>query len=301
MGSRALSRGQLKKALDVVRKVYPEAYADKKWDNTGLLIDSSVEQEKEENKVKLLLTVDLTTSVAQEALDQGCNVILAYHPFIFPSWSRLTPTANTQHANAMKLIRNDVSVYCPHTAVDAVSGGVNDWLVKSVINGKDSLIKSSKSIEAVSATLENGEEPHEVGYGRHAVFSEPISLADVVTNLKKWLEIDHMQVASLKYETEGKLDNHKIQSVAVCAGSGSGVFRNLDTKDVDLFLTGELSHHEVLKYKEMGKAVIVCNHTNAERGYVRNFMAESIKQQDKDHAIAEIVVSKTDRDPLNTV
>ncbi|KAL3241329.1 uncharacterized protein RNJ42_03421 [Nakaseomyces bracarensis] len=300
MSVRSLSRSQLKKALDVVRKVYPEAYADRKWDNTGLLIDSSVE-EADDSAVKMLLTVDLTSSVAQEAVDNGCNVILAYHPFIFPNWNRLNPQSNTQHANAVKLIRNGVSVYCPHTAVDAVAGGVNDWLVKSVVNDDNSLIVSNKSIEQVSATLEKDEEDHEVGYGRFVKLSEPIAVADVVTNLKKWLGIEHMQVASLAYEREGKLSNHKVQSVAVCAGSGSGVFRNLNVNDVDLFVTGELSHHEVLKYKEMGKAIIVCNHTNTERGYVRNFMADSIKKQDSEGIFSDIVISKTDRDPLNTV
>lgn len=54
-----------------------------------------------------------------------------------------------------------------------------------------------------------------------------------------------------------------------------------------------MSHHEVLKWKEMGKTVIVCNHSNTERGFLQDVMKGLL--QDEGH---EVVVSKMDCDPL---
>lgn len=275
---------QLKSVLSKVSKLYPEAYADSAWDNTGLLIDCSVEKDISQNKPKVLLTIDLTESVAQEAIESGCNLIVAYHPFIFPSWKKLAPNGNSQHASAIKLIQSGISVYSPHTAVDAAKNGVNDWLSASL----GGAIDKSVSIERVTPV--QGEEDHEVGYGRVVNLAKPLSLKEIIDNVKSSLEISFVQVAS-KYG----LEDHLIGKVALCAGSGSGVFKGL-REDVDLYYTGELSHHEVLKYKEAGKAVIVCNHSNTERGFIRKVMHPFLLAEGVD-----CIVAKTDVDPLQIV
>ncbi|KAG0679617.1 hypothetical protein C6P43_001605 [Kluyveromyces marxianus] len=284
--TKSLTRAQLKNVLGKIAQLYPESYADSAWDNTGLLIDCSVESEQPQTVVqpKVLLTVDLTESVANEALDYGCNLIVAYHPFIFPSWKKLTPYQNPQHASAIKLIQNGISVYSPHTAVDAAKNGVNDWL-SSTLGGN---VLSNMAIERVNAV--QGEEEHEVGYGRVVKLAEPVSLQDIIKNVKSALDIPYVQVA-----TKTNVEEHMIQKIALCAGSGSGVFKNL-REDVDLYYTGELSHHEALRYKESGKAVIVCNHSNTERGFIRKVMLPSLLESG-----VECIVSETDIDPLQVV
>lgn len=284
--SRALSRAQLKSVIKKISQLYPESYADSAWDNTGLLIDCSVDTEQSHAKTqpKVLLTIDLTESVAKEALAKECNLIVAYHPFIFPSWKKLTPHSNPQHASAIKLIQRGISVYSPHTAIDAAKNGVNDWLVSS-LGGS---VSSSVSIERVTPVQD--EEEHEVGYGRVVDLNEPLSLKDIVNNVKDTLDLSFVQVA-----TKNELSDHKIKKVALCAGSGSGVFKSL-REDVDLYYTGELSHHEVLRYKESGKAVIVCNHSNTERGFLRKVMHPSLTKSGID-----CIVSETDIDPLHVI
>ena len=63
-----LSRPSLKQVTSLLNKLYPLKYADNSWDNTGLLIDASVATSNE--KPRLLLAIDLTEAVAQEAIDQ---------------------------------------------------------------------------------------------------------------------------------------------------------------------------------------------------------------------------------------
>ena len=64
--------------------------------------------------------------------------------------------------------------------------------------------------------------------------------------------------------------------------------------DVDVLLTGELGHHEVLAHVEQGGAVVLTDHTNCERGYLPLY-ADRIRSVCPDVTVA---VSTVDRDPL---
>lgn len=86
-----------------------------------------------------------------------------------------------------------------------------------------------------------------------------------------------------------------ISSVAVCAGSGGSVLKNLD---VSLYVTGEMSHHEVLHAMQSGISVILCDHSNSERGFLKVLQE---KLTGLFQSKIEFQVSKCDRDPLDIV
>lgn len=228
----------------------------------------------------MLLTIDLTQSVAEEAITNKSNVILAYHPFIFRGLKLIT-TKDPQQRSLIKLIQNGVSVYSPHTAVDSANGGVNDFLVDGIADGHD--IQSKTPIE-----------PHELeadcGMGRLVTFKSPVPLSTLVLNVKKSLGLSYVQVATGRNHAK----EQPISTVAICAGSGGSVFKGVNA---DLFYTGELSHHEALYFAENGSSVIACNHSNTERAFLK-----VIKKQLEESlpAGSEVVVSKTDRDPFET-
>lgn len=67
----------------------------------------------------------------------------------------------------------------------------------------------------------------------------------------------------------------------------------------DLFITGELSHHEVLDFNHKGTTVILTEHSNCERGYLGVFAGLLGKELGEDQL--ECIVSEKDRDPLTTV
>ena len=87
-----------------------------------------------------------------------------------------------------------------------------------------------------------------------------------------------------------------ISSVAVCAGSGGSVLRDVQT---GLYVTGEMSHHEVLHAVYNGTAVILCEHSNTERGYL-TVLRERLKHCMQSEAV-EVLVSESDCDPLTIV
>lgn len=250
-----------------MNKLYPLKYADKSWDNTGLLIDSSVEDgdPSSSDKATILLTIDLTESVAREAIENRCNVIIAYHPFLFRKFNRIEPTKNSQQRTLMKLIQHNISVYSPHTSVDAAKGGVNDWLVEGVSRGS-TILKTE-----VIVPDKSGAEGY--GMGRIVEFEEPVALEQVVQRIKKSLGIQHFQLT-----TRNDVHETTVKRIALCAGSGSGVFTEIQS-DVDLYYTGELSHHELLAYSESDKTTITCGHTNTERGFLGACMLPSLQKE----------------------
>lgn len=87
----------------------------------------------------------------------------------------------------------------------------------------------------------------------------------------------------------------------------------LNGLDVDLLLTGELSHHEALAAIEQGKCVITAFHSNTERAFLRNVMKRELdvelRAMAKDQDAAElrleggfeIAVSEVDKDPFEIV
>ncbi|XP_035204725.1 NIF3-like protein 1 [Stegodyphus dumicola] len=94
------------------------------WDNTGLLIEPS----KEKLVSVILFTNDLTDAVLKEATSIKGDLVVSYHPPLFSAIKSLKRT-NWKDRIILQCIENSIAVYSPHTACDAVKGGVNDWLI----------------------------------------------------------------------------------------------------------------------------------------------------------------------------
>lgn len=85
-----------------------------------------------------------------------------------------------------------------------------------------------------------------------------------------------------------------MNTVAVCAGSGGSLLRDVKAS---LYLTGEMSHHDVLHAVYNGSNVILCDHSNTERGFLTVLQN---KLQSELPGI-DICVSTVDKDPLEIV
>lgn len=86
--------------------------------------------------------------------------------------------------------------------------------------------------------------------------------------------------------------------MAVCAGSGGSVFRHRPLA-ADLYVTGEMSHHEVLDLTQNGSHVILCEHSNSERGFLE-FFQEKLQDEILLNQV-EVLISAVDCDPLKVV
>lgn len=114
--------------VEILESLAPLTYAEP-WDNVGLLLGSG------SNEVRtILLTIDFTGDVLDEAIKREAQLIVTYHPVLFEPVRRIT---DDDPAGRMLLsaIAHDLAVYSPHTALDAVAGGVTDWLADSLGSG----------------------------------------------------------------------------------------------------------------------------------------------------------------------
>ena len=87
----------------------------------------------------------------------------------------------------------------------------------------------------------------------------------------------------------------QIQTIASCAGSGSSVLRGVKA---DVYLTGEMSHHEVLDAVSNKTHVILCEHSNTERGFLKTLVPTLTEML---NSKVKVTVSEIDRDPLVVV
>ena len=129
-----------------------------------------------------------------------------------------------------------------------------------------------------------------LGGGRLLTLSQPVALSTIVRRVKSHLHLEHVRVA-----TPPNMRDPQVTTVAVCAGSGASVLRGVRA---DMYLTGELSHHDVLDATARGTAVVLCEHSNTERGFLlvfKHMLEKSLGPS------VEITVSHIDRDPLKVV
>lgn len=271
-----------------MHRIAPLSLAES-WDNVGVLLEAPTPRPSARG---VHLCIDLTTSVCEEALsDSNVGVILCYHPVIFRGLKSLR-LADSQQRSLLRCAAAGISIYSPHTSLDAVPDGINDWLAASCA-GEGGFASRPRACQPSKQTSIPADFSYDssaaIGMGRSFKLAEPIALDALVQRLKKALGVPHLQIATPSNTPAS------ISSIAVCAGSGSSV---LEGDDSDCWLTGEMSHHAILAANAAGRTVILANHTNTERGYLRSVLKGRLEKEDPNLIVT---VSESDRDPLSVV
>jgi dinuclear metal center YbgI/SA1388 family protein len=134
--------------------------------------------------------------------------------------------------------------------------------------------------------------PHaRAGSGRELALHEPITISDAVLRVKKHLGLAQVRLAASEAHARGA----RLSSIAVCAGSGGGVFEG---HQAELYLTGEMRHHDVLARVNAGQSVILCEHTHTERGYLPRLRERLLEAS---AAKLDVRLATADREPLTLV
>lgn len=262
----------LSKLLSVLEEFAPLSSAEK-WDNVGLLL----EPYQFGNVKKIMLTNDLTLPVMEEAVNEKVNFIITYHPLIFSPLKNITQK-HWKSRIISECFARGIGVYSPHTAWDAAENGVNAWLLDTIGPHFD----DSKPIKPL---LDN---PH-MGAGKMCMLKESLTIGQAIENVKKNTGLSTVQVGL----AVGTNLNSDIRTVGVCGGSGASLLKSANTS-LDLYITGEMSHHEVLDATHNGTTCILLNHSNSERQFLFRFE----KYLWRNITGVPIVISNVDADPL---
>jgi dinuclear metal center YbgI/SA1388 family protein len=101
------------------------------YDNSGLLVGH-----KTEKVSGILISLDCTEEVVDEAIKRGCNMIISHHPIIFKGLKKITG-ANYVEKTVIKAIQNSIALYASHTNLDHAPQGVSFHLAKKIgLKGK---------------------------------------------------------------------------------------------------------------------------------------------------------------------
>lgn len=114
---------KIKEILQTIEKIAPLALQET-YDNSGVQI-GDVNQDLK----SILLSIDVTEEVMEEAIRLGCNLIISHHPIAFKSFKSLTGKSYTERC-LIKACKHDIVLYAAHTNLDNAQKGINYQLAK---------------------------------------------------------------------------------------------------------------------------------------------------------------------------
>ncbi len=202
------------------------------WDNSGLLLRCG------DTVSNVLIALDATLTVAEEAERNGCDLILVHHPLIFSPVKALS-CHKPQDAVLMKLIRSKISLYAAHTTFDRADGGINDVLA-GILGLKDTKVIPG----AGESLMRIGDLPQ--------TLEKDALLARVKSALS---------VKSLRVSQTACLN---ISRVAVVGGSGGDFIAAAKEQGAQALVTGEAKHHHFIEAAAYGILLIEAGHYDTE-------------------------------------
>lgn len=141
----------VKDVINCLENLAPLTYAEN-FDNVGLLVG-----DRELEVSGILVTLDTTESVIDEAMEKDCNLIVSFHPIIFKGLKKLTGK-NYVERTVIKAIKNDISIFAIHTALDNAKNGVNDIICNKLgLGNKQILIPQQSTIKKLTTYVPTGE------------------------------------------------------------------------------------------------------------------------------------------------
>ena len=238
-----------------------------KWDNSGLLTGS---MNKKVSKV--LVTLDITNEVADEAAEIGAELIIAHHPVIFKPLYSLS-----ENEPSCKLLKSGISAICVHTPYDVAEGGMSDILMELT------------GFEKTEGILEiTGQRNKSYGFGTIGVASQEYMADALAEKLKNILGC-----TIVRYTDGGK----PIKKAAFCTGSGGNLIEAALNQGADAYITSEVKHDQWLLAKQRGISVVDCGHFHTENiGMIR-----LCKMLAADFSNIEFVMSEVNKDPVKYV
>ena len=199
------------------------------FDNPGLLIEPDHAEVS-----RVLVALDCTKAVAEEAVEWGADLVLTHHPLFFHPINKLA-YSDPATAPACILLRNGIGLFAAHTNLDAAHGGVNETLCEMF-----------GIREAI---------PFDEGVGRIG----QLKMTETLAAFAKRVE----QSLNARVSISGELEK-PISRVAVMGGSGGNSVTQAAAQAADVLLTGELKHSDALDAQMLGLSLIVAGHYETE-------------------------------------
>ena len=254
----------IKAIANYLEKIAPLDDAEN-FDNVGLLIGNYA------NKVDgILITLDALEETVDQAIDNGCNLIVSFHPIIFRGLKKINGNSYVERV-VLKAIRNNIAIYATHTALDNSSVGVSAKMCDVLGIKKHHILLPKEGATS--------------GMGMIGKLAKPMSENDFLHHAKKVFKTECLR--------HSKSIGKPIHKVAVLGGSGSFAISRALEKKADAYITADLKYHDFFK-AENNLLLIDVGHYESEQ-FTKNLLADYLT---KKFTSLAIILSKKSTNPI---
>ena len=326
-------------------------FLQESFDNSGIQfadLDAPV--------IKILLSLDVTQDVLDEALENKVNLIITHHPLLFSPLKQITKQKNPL---LYQVITHKINLIAFHTNFDLAEGGLNDYVanllgIKKIAPLQSSLEKifkfavyvpvkhadkvsraifeagagkidkyietsfniagkgtfkpmegtnpfigkigekeevqeikietvvAERDLDSIIQAMKSVHPYEEPAYDVYELKTKPSYGIGIFSEIGKEVEISKFSL-----EVKNRLQAHyirliksneqKIKRVALCTGSGGSLLEQVNNKDADLYITGDITYHTALRAKELGLNVLDVEHFDTEKFFVEALYNQLIK------------------------
>jgi len=219
----------IQSVIDFLEQIAP-LHLQEDYDNAGLIVGNP-----NHDITAVMVCLDSTEAVIDEAIEKGCNLVVAHHPIIFSGLRSLTGQ-NYIERTIIKAIKNDIAIYAIHTNLDNV-----------LQNGVNQKIATRLDLQDLKILRPKSSDTPDIGSGIIGTLNQAIETKDFLQLVKT-----KMQAGCVKYT---EILQEKVQKIAICGGSGSFLLEDATRMGADVFITSDYKYHQF--FDANGKIMIL--------------------------------------------
>ena len=191
------------------------------YDNAGLIVGRY-----DDEVSKVLLAVDVTEEVIQEAVEEGCDMIITHHPIIFHPVKRFNSASPTERC-VERAIRRGIVLYAAHTNLDSTPQGMS-WRVAQILGLKNVAVMQPSGGEGA-------------GFGVVGELAESVESQAFMRRVMELFEVKALRHSDIVKPT--------ISKVAICTGSGGSLIDVARASGADIYLTADLKYNDFMRHE----------------------------------------------------
>lgn len=237
--------------IKLLEELYPERNSDD-WDNSGGQIINF-----EKDIKNIVVTLDISDKLIDFAIEKKADLIISHHPMFFGGLDKID-ISTYKGKLIKKIIDNEINIYSMHTNFDMATQGMTKLIGQKLGYEHFDLLKI-KDIDK------------DIGYGGIIDLKKDLKKDEVINLVKEKFQIDKINIFSSRNKTYRK--------ISFCGGSG-GDFIEDAAQLSDIYLTGDIKHHDYQLAYELGLDIIDVGHYNSERFFME-YIADKIKKKSK--------------------
>lgn len=219
----------------------------------------------------ILLCLDVTEQVLEEAKERKCNLIVSHHPLLFRKLRQITGATAAQRI-VMRAIKEDIAIYSAHTNLDSTRQGVS-FEIGHILGLTD------------MRPLEPQESDGETGLGVIGNIS-PIPAIEFLRRTK-----DRFAVKALRYSARSP--QLVIRRVAVCGGAGASLISRAIASGADVIVTGDVKYHD---FTDSGDEILIADIGHYESEICTRKMLSRIIRDN--YPECQTLFSQSDKNPV---